>query len=63
VQKNARPNHPMTCGKVERFQQTVKNWLRAQPDQPASIDQLQTMLDRFVAQYNQHRPHREPSRV
>jgi transposase InsO family protein len=24
VQKNSRPNHPTTCGKVERFQQTLK---------------------------------------
>ncbi len=31
VQKNSRPSHPTTCGKVERFQQTMKNWLRAQP--------------------------------
>src|SRR4051794_20648330 len=37
VQKNSRPNHPTTCGKVERFQQTMKNWLRAQPDQPATL--------------------------
>lgn len=34
VQKNSRPAHPTTCGKVERFQQTMKNWLRAQPNQP-----------------------------
>ena len=33
-QKNSRPNHPTTCGKVERFQQTMKKWLRAQPAQP-----------------------------
>ena len=26
-QKNSRPNHPTTCGKVERFQQTMKRWL------------------------------------
>jgi transposase InsO family protein len=58
VQKNSRPNHPTTCGKVERFQQTMKNWLRAQPDQPATIAELQTLLDRFRAEYNQHRPHR-----
>jgi transposase InsO family protein len=58
VQKNSRPNHPTTCGKVERFQQTMKNWLRAQPDQPSTIDELQTLLNRFVDQYNQHRPHR-----
>jgi transposase InsO family protein len=24
AQKNSRPNHPTTCGKVERFQQTLK---------------------------------------
>jgi hypothetical protein len=58
IQKNSRPNHPTTCGKVERFQQTMKKWLRAQPDQPATLAQLQVLLDRFVAEYNQHRPHR-----
>jgi hypothetical protein len=57
-QKNARPNHPTTCGKVERFQQTMKSWLRAQPRQPTSIEQLQAMLDAFVQIYNQQRPHR-----
>ncbi|MEH0108567.1 integrase core domain-containing protein [Tersicoccus sp. MR15.9] len=58
VQKNSRPGHPTTCGKVERFQQTMKNWLRAQPDQPATIDQLQALLDRFRHEYNTTRPHR-----
>ena len=58
TQKNSRPNHPTTCGKVERFQQTMKNWLAAQPDQPATIDQLQALLDVFVDAYNSHRPHR-----
>jgi transposase InsO family protein len=58
LQKNSRPNHPTTCGKVERFQQTLKKWLRAQPVQPATIDQLQALIDRFVDQYNHHRPHR-----
>jgi transposase InsO family protein len=58
VQKNSRPNHPTTCGKVERFQQTMKNWLRAQPTQPATIAALQTLLDRFRREYNQQRPHR-----
>ena len=58
TQKNSRPNHPTTCGKVERFQQTMKKWLRAQPRQPTSIRQLQTMLDAFVDHYNHHRPHR-----
>ena len=57
-QKNSSPNRPTTCGKVERLQQTMKNWLRAQPNQPATIDELQTLLDRFVDDYNTRRPHR-----
>ena len=58
MQKNSRPNHPTTCGKVERFQQTLKRWLRAQPTQPATIAELQALLEAFVEEYNQHRPHR-----
>ena len=58
VQKNSRPAHPTTCGKVERFQKTLKKWLAAQPDQPATIAELQALLDRFVERYNQRRPHR-----
>jgi transposase InsO family protein len=57
IQKNSRPNHPTTCGKVERFQQTFKNWLRAQT-QPATIGELQQLLDTFVDIYNNTRPHR-----
>jgi transposase InsO family protein len=56
-QKNSRPNHPTTCGKVERFQQTLKKWLDAQPA-PRTIAELQTRLDTFAAIYNQQRPHR-----
>ena len=58
IQKNSRPNHPTTCGKVERFQQTIKKWLRAQPDQPTTIAELQALIDTFVQTYNQHRPHK-----
>jgi transposase InsO family protein len=58
TQKNGQPNHPQTQGKVERFQQTLKKWLTAQPDQPPTIAELQTLLDRFVELYNHHRPHR-----
>lgn len=58
VQKNSRPAHPTTCGKVERFQQTMKNWLRAQPLQPATLNELQALIDTFVEIYNHHRPHR-----
>ncbi len=55
-QKHSRPNHPTTCGKVERFQQTMKKWLRARPP-AATLEDLQTLLDEFVGHYNQHRPH------
>jgi len=57
-QKNGKPSHPQTQGKVERFQQTLKNWLRAQPAQPATTGQLQALLDAFTAVYNHQRPHR-----
>jgi transposase InsO family protein len=56
-QKNSRPNHPTTCGKVERFQQTLKHWLRAQPA-PTTITELQHQLNTFAEIYNHHRPHR-----
>jgi transposase InsO family protein len=56
-QKNSSPNHPQTCGKVERFHQTLKKWLAKQP--PAStLPELQAQLDRFRVSYNEHRPHR-----
>lgn len=58
IQKNGRANHPTTQGKVERFQQTMKKWLRAQPAQPATTDDLQALLDEFVEHYNHRRPHR-----
>ncbi len=61
VQKNSRTNHPTTCGKVERFQQTLKKWLRAQPQQPRTITDLQALLDTFTAEYNHARPHRSPA--
>ncbi|HRN28486.1 MAG TPA: IS481 family transposase [Terrimesophilobacter sp.] len=61
TQKNGRPNHPQTQGKVERFQQTLKKWLRHQPPAVALAD-LQTQLDTFQDYYNQQRPHRSLDR-
>ena len=58
TQKNGKPNHPTTQGKVERFQQTLKKWLRAQSFWPETIEQLQQLLDAFVDEYNHRRPHR-----
>ena len=60
-QKNSHPNHPQTCGKVERFQQSMKNWLRKQP-QPTTIAQLQALLDTWRHEYNHTRPHRSLNR-
>ena len=57
TQKNGKPNHPQTQGKVERFQQTLKKWLAAQP-QPVSLAELQALLDAFTSYYNTQRPHR-----
>lgn len=60
-QKHSRPNHPTTCGKVERFQQTLKKWLTRQP-RATTIHELQTQLDTFTELYNHHRPHRSLNR-
>jgi transposase InsO family protein len=57
-QKNSRPGHPTTQGKVERFQQTMKNWLRAATPQPTTIAELQQLLNQFANEYNNDRPHR-----
>ena len=54
---HARPYHPQTCGKVERFHQTLKRWLRGQP-RAGTLGELQAQLDRFVEFYNYARPHR-----
>lgn len=51
------PKHPQTCGKIERFHQTLKQWLNRQP-RAATIAELQTQLDTFAAYYNHQRPHR-----
>ena len=55
--KHSRPYHPQTCGKVERFHQTLKKYL-AKRNPPTTKKQLQAQLDRFVAYYNNVRPHR-----
>jgi transposase InsO family protein len=51
------PYHPQTCGKVERFHQTLKRFLARQ--EPAeTMNELQDQLDRFRDYYNTVRPHR-----
>ena len=58
---HSRPYHPQTCGKVERFHQTVKRFLNAQPP-AASIAELNTTLREFRHRYNNQRPHRSLER-
>ncbi len=62
VQKNSRPYHPQTCGKVERFHQTLKMWLAKQP-KVTSIGDFQKQLDQFREYYNFTRPHRALDRT
>jgi Integrase core domain len=57
-QKNGRPNHPQTQGKIERLWQTLHKWLAARPAQPATLAGLQAHLDAFTSYYNHQRPHR-----
>jgi len=57
VFKHSRPYHPQTCGKIERFHQTLKKFLAKQPP-PGTIRELQAQLDRFADYYNHTRPHR-----
>jgi transposase InsO family protein len=57
IAKHSTPNHPQTCGKVERFHQTLKRYLAKQPS-AESLAVLQIQLDAFRAYYNAERPHR-----
>jgi transposase InsO family protein len=53
---NARPSHPQTLGKLERFHRTLKEWLR--DEGPAQdLASLQALLERFRSHYNEERPH------
>lgn len=60
--RTGRPYHPQTTGKVERFQQTLKKWLRRQP-LAANLAGLQTQLDEFCEIYNHQRPHQGIARA
>jgi transposase InsO family protein len=55
--RHSRPYHPQTCGKVERFHQTLKRWLAKQPA-AHTVAELQAQLDGFAGYYNTQRPHR-----
>ena len=53
---SGQPGHPQTQGKDERVHQTQQRWLRAHPA-PATLADLQVMLDVFDEHYNARRPH------
>jgi transposase InsO family protein len=55
------PYHPQTCGKIERFWQTLKKWLRAREASHGAYRTLAALnrdLARFAEHYNTRRPHR-----
>ena len=61
VPKHSTAYHPQTCGKVERFHQTLKRFLKVR--RPArSLAELQHQLDIFRVYYNDVRPHRALNR-
>jgi transposase InsO family protein len=55
-QLSSRPAHPQTCGKLERYHRTFKDYY-ADHGPAATIDELQALCDRFRWQYNHQRPH------
>lgn len=57
TQKNGKPYHPTTQGKIERFHQTLKRWLAAHPA-AETIEELNHLLADFQHIYNTQRPHR-----
>jgi hypothetical protein len=55
------PYHPQTCGKIERFWQTLKKWLRARETHHGphrNLADLNRDLAIFAEYYNTRRPHR-----
>jgi transposase InsO family protein len=55
------PYHPQTCGKIERFWQTLKKWLRAREHARGPYRTLASLnrdLVIFAEHYNTRRPHR-----
>lgn len=63
----SKPFHPQTCGKVERFQQTMKKWLANKQRRVGRLAtdpaELQAWIDEFVDYYNNERPHRAIGRI
>jgi Integrase core domain len=52
---------PQTCGKVERWHQTLKGFLAKRP--ATTLAELQVVLDEVVDYYNEVRPHKARRRL
>lgn len=59
--KHSTPYHPQTCGKVERWHRTLKQFLEKRPAD--TIEQLQVVLNDVVRYYNDVRPHQSRARA
>jgi transposase InsO family protein len=59
--RHSTPYHPQTCGKVERFHQTLKRYLARQL-KAESLGELQEQIEVFAIYYNTCRPHRSLGR-
>ena len=55
--RHSRPDHPQTCGTVERFHHPLKKWLARQPA-ARTLRHQQAQLDTFRRYHNQLQPHR-----
>jgi transposase InsO family protein len=60
--RHSRPYHPQTCGKIERYHQTMKTGLSRRGPARSMAD-LQERLDTFTDYYNNVRPHRARQRM
>jgi len=56
-QLNSRPRHPQTCGKLERYHRTFKEFY-ADNGPADTVEALQKLCDQFRWYYNHERPHR-----
>jgi transposase InsO family protein len=56
VVKHGKPYHPQTQGKIERWHQTLKKWLRRR-QLVSTIAELEVQLAQFCRYYNEVRPH------
>jgi hypothetical protein len=59
--KHSTPYHPQTCGKVERWHLTLKQFLAKRPAR--DLRELQAVLDEIVRYYNDVRPHQSRQRM